>query len=213
MPSTPIKVSIVEDDSSFRGSMVILIGGAEGFRCVGDYPNAEVALAQIPKNWPDVVLMDINLPKMSGIMCVSRLKAMRPDLQVIMLTAYVDGQQIFDSLKAGASGYLIKKTSPGKILEALTEVHAGGSPMSTTIARRIVQFFQQEQSANVRNLTARECELLNLLAKGHQDKEIADMLSISALTVRAHLRNIYEKLHARSRTEAVVKFLGKEASR
>lgn len=206
-----IKVSIVEDDSSFRGSLVILIGGVEGFRCVGEYPNAEIALREIPTNWPDVLLMDINLPKMSGITCVSRLKAMKPDLQVLMLTAYVDGQQIFDSLKAGASGYLIKKTSPGKILEAISEVHAGGAPMSTTIARKIVQYFQQEQSTDVKSLTPRECELLNLLAKGHQDKEIADLLSISALTVRAHLRNIYEKLHAKSRTEAVVKFLGKNS--
>jgi len=209
--ASPIKVSIIEDDSRFRESLAILINGAEGFRCVGDYPNAEVALKEIPKNWPDVLLMDINLPKMSGIMCVPRLKALNPDLQVIMLTAYMDGQQIFDSLKAGASGYLIKKTSPGEILEAVQEVHAGGAPMSTAIARKIVQHFHQEPSAEMNSLTTRECELLNLLAKGHQDKEIADMLSISALTVRTHLRNIYEKLHAKSRTEAVIKFLGKES--
>lgn len=207
-----IKVSIIEDDSRFRESLAILIDGAEGFRCLHHYPNAETALKELPRNWPDVLLMDINLPKMSGIMCVSRLKAMKTDLQVIMLTAYMDGQQIFDSLKAGASGYLIKKTSPGEILEAIKEVHAGGAPMSTAIARKIVQYFHQEQSAEVRSLTARECELLGLLAKGHQDKEIADMLSISALTVRTHLRNIYEKLHAKSRTEAVMKFLGKDAA-
>lgn len=206
----PIKVSIIEDDSRFRESLAILIDGAEGFCCSGKYPNAEIALKEIPKNWPDVLLMDINLPKMSGILCVSRLKGMKTDLQVIMLTAYMDGQQIFDSLKAGASGYLIKKTSPGEILEAIKEVHAGGAPMSTAIARKIVQYFHQEQSAEMRSLTTRECELLSLLAKGHQDKEIADMLSISSLTVRTHLRNIYEKLHAKSRTEAVIKFLGKE---
>lgn len=205
----PIKVSIVEDDSRFRGSLAVLIDGAEGFRCIGEYPNAETALKEIPSNWPDVLLMDINLPRMSGIMCVSRLKAIKPDLQVMMLTAYVDGQQIFDSLKAGASGYLIKKTSPVEILQAISEVHAGGAPMSTAIARKIVQYFHQEQSPEMRSLTTRECELLSLLAKGHQDKEIAEMLSISALTVRTHLRNIYEKLHAKSRTEAVIKFLGK----
>jgi DNA-binding NarL/FixJ family response regulator len=207
-----IKVSIIEDDSRFRESLVILIGGAEGFCCIGDYPNAEVALREIPGNWPDVLLMDINLPKMSGIMCVPRLKALKADLQVIMLTAYMDGQQIFDSLKAGASGYLIKKTSPLEILEAIKEVHAGGAPMSTAIARKIVQHFQQVQSPEIMSLTTRECEILGLLAKGHQDKEIAEMLQISALTVRTHLRNIYEKLHAKSRTEAVIKFLGKEPS-
>ena len=208
----PIKVSIIEDDSRFRGSLVVLINGAEGFCCAGEYPNAEVALREIPKNWPDVLLMDINLPRMSGIMCVSRLKAMKPGLQVIMLTAYVDSQQIFDSLKAGASGYLIKKTPPAEIVEAIAEVHSGGAPMSTAIARQIVQYFHQQQSPEMRSLTTRECELLGLLAKGHSDKEIADMLSISCLTVRTHLRNIYDKLHAKSRTDAVIKFLGKEPS-
>src|SRR5436190_20392821 len=155
----PIKVSIVEDDTRFRESLEILIGGAEGFRCIGAYPNAEIALKEIPGNWPDVLLMDINLPKMSGITCVSKLKAMKPALQIIMLTAYVDNEQIFDSLKAGASGYLIKKTSAAKLLESISDVHTGGAPMSNNIARQLVEFFQQERGADeTKDLSAREYE-------------------------------------------------------
>jgi len=204
----PIDVSIVDDDSAFRESMAAIINGSEGFRCVGSFPNAEVALKDIPKSWPNVVLADINLPKMSGIGCVSRLKTMRPDLQIIMLTAMMDGDMVFDSLKAGASGYLIKKTPPAKILEALTEVHSGGAPMSNCIARKVVSYFQQPFAKDeTACLTRRELEILTCLAKGAQYKEIADLLSINVLTVRTHIHHIYEKLHVRSRTEAVVKFL------
>jgi DNA-binding NarL/FixJ family response regulator len=207
-----INVSIVEDDTRFRESLEILIGGAEGFRCLGAYPNAEVALKEIPANWPEVLLMDINLPKMSGILCVSKLKAMKPSLQVIMLTAYVDSEQIFDSLKAGASGYLIKKTSAAKLLESISDVHAGGAPMSNNIARQLVEYFQQDQSSDeTKSLSAREYEILSYLAKGHQTKEIGENLSISAWTVRAHIRSIYDKLHVQSRTEAVLKFLNKKS--
>ncbi|MDQ6630815.1 MAG: response regulator transcription factor [Verrucomicrobiota bacterium] len=206
----PIKVSIVEDDTRFRESLEILIGGADGFRCIGAYPNAEIALKEIPAQWPDVLLMDINLPKMSGVLCVSKLKAMKSTLQVIMLTAYVDNEQIFDSLKAGASGYLIKKTSAAKLLEAIADVHAGGAPMSNNIARQLVEHFQQKQTSDkTKDLSPREYEILSHLAKGHQTKEIGDILSISTWTVRAHIRNIYEKLHVQSRTEAVLKFLNK----
>jgi DNA-binding NarL/FixJ family response regulator len=206
----PIKVAIVEDDTPLRESLTVVIGGADGFRCTTSYPNAEVALREIPKDWPDVVLMDINLPKMSGIVLVSKLKAMKPDLHVIMLTAYMDSEQIFDSLKAGANGYLIKKTPPAKILEAIADVHAGGAPMSNLIARKVVSHFQQRPADETQNLTAREHEILSLLAKGHQYKEIAEKLGISALTVRTHITNIYQKLHVTCRTEAVLKFLGKE---
>ncbi|HZQ48197.1 MAG TPA: response regulator transcription factor [Verrucomicrobiae bacterium] len=206
----PIKVSIVEDDARFRESMAILIDGAEGFRCAGAYPNADTALLEIPKAWPDVVLMDINLPRVSGIVCVSRLKAIRPGLRVIMLTAYMDTRQIFDSLKAGASGYLIKKTPAARILDAITEVHTGGAPMSPTIARKVVDHFQEARPLNqVEALSAREYEILSHVVKGLQYKEIAEALSISAHTVRAHIRTIYEKLHVSSRTEAVLKFVGK----
>lgn len=209
----PIKVAIVEDDARFRESLAVLINGADGFRCVGAYPNAETALRELPRAWPDVLLMDINLPKMSGIECVQRLKEANRALQVIMVTVYMDSEQIFKSLKAGASGYLIKKTSPAKLLEAIAEVHAGGSPMSNQIARRVVQFFQEVEpnaADETRNLSKRELEILGYLAKGYQYKEIAETLCISFQTVCAHVRHIYEKLHVRSRTEAVVKFLGRE---
>jgi DNA-binding NarL/FixJ family response regulator len=205
-----IDVAIVEDDAGFRESIAVLINGTEGFRCAGAYPNAEAALKTIPQRWPHVLLADINLPKMSGILCVSRLKALRPSLQIIMLTAYMDGEKIFDSLKAGASGYLIKKTSPAKILEALAEVHAGGSPMSNSVARKVVQHFQQQSPRDAtKALSNREYEILSHLSKGGSYKEIGDANSISALTVRTHIRNIYEKLHVHSRTEAVLKFLQK----
>jgi DNA-binding NarL/FixJ family response regulator len=208
-----IKVALVEDDTGFRESLVSLINMAEGFRCINAFPNSEVALRELPQNWPDVLLMDINLPKMSGIHCVSRLKAIRPELQVLMLTAYMDGEQIFDSLKAGASGYLIKKTPPAKILEAISDVRAGGAPMSNAIARKVVEFFKEDRSADeAKKLTRREYEILSLLAKGQAYKEIGEQLSISALTVRAHMRNIYEKLHVCSRTEAVLKFMGRSGS-
>lgn len=219
----PIKVTIVEDDARIRQGMTMVINGADGFQCVDAFPNAEAALELIPRQWPDVVLMDINLPKMSGIQCVARLKEMRPALQIIMLTVYVDDETIFESLKAGASGYLIKKTPPAEILEAIATVHAGGAPMSNTIARKVVQFFTERQAAGTQPptgrektpvdetscLTPREREILTQLAKGYHYKEIATVLSISVDTVRTHLQHIYEKLHVRSRTEAVVKYLGK----
>ncbi len=207
----PIKVSIVEDDAGVRESMSVLINGTNGFRCISAFPNAEMALKKLPLDWPDVVLMDINLPEISGIECVSRLKAIRPTLQVLMLTVYMESEKIFKSLTAGASGYLIKQTPPAQILEAIAEVHRGGSPMSSSIARKVVQYIQQQGTSaeETANLSKREHEILAQLAKGFQYKEIADMLGISVLTVRNHLRNIYEKLHVRSRTEAVVKFLGK----
>ena len=219
----PIKVAIVEDDARIRQGMSMVINGAEGFECKQAYPNAEAAIELMPREWPDVVLMDINLPKMSGIQCVAKLKELRPSLQIIMLTVYVDDEQIFESLKAGASGYLIKKTAPAEILEAIKTVHAGGAPMSNTIARKVVQFFserlanqssrspQKENSQETENLTQREHEILTQLAKGYQYKEIAALLSISVDTVRTHLQHIYEKLHVRSRTEAVVKYLQRDS--
>lgn len=208
--SSPIKVSIVEDDARIREGLSVLINGVEGLECINTFPNAEAAMELLPRRWPDVVLMDINLPKMSGIQLVAKLKEMRPELHVIMLTVYVDDEQIFDSLKAGANGYLIKKTAPAEILEAIVTIHSGGAPMSNTIARKVVEFFRERPSSDVTpGLTRREHEVLALLAKGYQYKEIADTLFISIQTVRTHLQHIYEKLHVRSRTEAVVKFLGK----
>lgn len=204
----PIKVAIVEDDARVRESLAVLVGGASEFRLAGAYPNAEVALKQIPQDWPDVVLMDINLPNLSGIECVARLKEAKPALQVIMLTAYSNDDQIFQSLKRGANGYLLKKTPPAKILEAIVEVQSGGAPMSTAIARKVIQHFQEVKPAgDLDSITDREKEILDHLVKGYRNKEIADMLNVGLETVRSHLRNIYHKLHVTSRTEAVVKYL------
>jgi DNA-binding NarL/FixJ family response regulator len=210
-PNGKAKVAIVEDNTGVRESLAVLINGTPGFRCVGTCANAEIALKQLPAEWPDIVLMDINLPQMSGIDCVARLKSMRPSLHVLMLTVHVDSELIFKSLKAGASGYLIKQSSPAELLEAMSDVLMGGAPMTNTIARKVVLFFQQKPAADETEcLTRRELEILQQLAKGYQYKEIADLLAINVLTVRTHIHHIYEKLHVRSRTEAVVKFLRRD---
>ena len=206
-----IKVAIIEDDTGIRESLAVLVNMGSGFRCLNTFSNVEAALKALPGSWPDVLLMDINLPRMDGIEGVSKLKAMRPQLQVLMLTVYADTEKIFDSLKAGASGYLLKQTSPAEILEAIQEVHSGGSPMSSTIARKVVRHFQQQPVLNeAENLSKRELEILEHLAKGFQNKQIAQALGIEFETVRSHLRRIYEKLHVNSRTEAVIKFLKRE---
>jgi DNA-binding NarL/FixJ family response regulator len=208
-PNQPlIKVAIVEDDSGLRQSLTALIEASGRLRCAGAYVNAEAALKQLPADWPDVVLMDINLPQMSGIECVARLKALRPSLQVLMLTVHLDSDLIFKSLTAGAGGYLLKRASPAEILAALEDVHGGGSPMSSAIARKVVEYFQKKAPHPEESfVTKREQEILTHLANGYRDKEIADMLSISIPTVRTHVRNIYEKLHVRSRAQAVARFL------
>jgi len=205
----PIKVAIVEDDTGVRQSLEALISGTPGFECIGSHANAEAALRRIPHDWPDVILMDINLPGDSGIACVTKLKALKPKVQVIIFTVHADTNEIFKSLMAGASGYLVKQTPPAQILEAIADVHRGGSPMSSQIARKVVDYFQSKgrTSEDVETLSNRELQVLTQLAKGHRYKEIADDLSISVLTVRSHLQRIYEKLQVRSRTEAVVKFL------
>lgn len=207
-----IQVSIVEDDNRIRESLTVLIDGTENIRCVSAHRTAEEALRQIPLKKPDVVIMDISLPEMSGIECVKQLKTLRPQLQILMLTMYENSQQVFESLKAGASGYLVKRTSPAEILKAIEDVHGGASPMSGKIARAVVEYFQsleQKPSPSAPHLSPREKEILDLLVKGYRYKEIADALSISFETVRFHLKNIYEKMHVHSRTEAVVKYLGK----
>ena len=213
MPNTKekdnlIKVALVEDDAGLRDSLAGMLNRSGQFRCAGAFVNAESALSQIPKDWPEIVLMDINLPKMSGIECVAHLKALRPSVLIIMFTVYMDSDLIFKSLMAGASGFLIKRSSPAEILAALAEVHRGGAPMSSAIARKVVEYFQRKTPySEASALTKREQEILAHLAKGYRDKEIADMLSISVPTVRTHVRNIYEKLHVRSRAEAVAQFL------
>ncbi|PYK98991.1 MAG: DNA-binding response regulator [Verrucomicrobia bacterium] len=205
----PVKVSLVEDNDRVRESLASLIDGARGFRCVGAHRSAEAALKLVPEEEPDVVLMDIHLPRLSGIDCVRKLKAIEPDLLVIMLTAYADDDLIFQALKAGANGYLVKQTPPSEILAAIQEVHEGGAPMSSNIARKVIQSFYQAQpgEASTETLSPREREILDLLARGYMNKEIADALSIAFQTVHTHVRNIYSKLHVRSRTEAVAKYL------
>jgi DNA-binding NarL/FixJ family response regulator len=206
-----INVAIVEDNDKIRNGLSLLIDGSEGFRCVATYSNAEDALKFLPGQKPDVVLMDIQLPKMSGIECVENLIEKSPDLQIMMLTVYEDNEQVFKSLAAGATGYILKRTPPAELLEAIRELHEGGSPMSDQIARKVVQTFQQigKSSKETEKLSERETEILSYLAKGYQDKEIAEKFFLSVKTIRTHLRNIYKKLHVHSRTEAVLKYLRK----
>jgi DNA-binding NarL/FixJ family response regulator len=204
-----ISVSIVEDNPQVRSSLARLIDGSPGFCCVSRHADAESALAEIPKIKPAVVLMDINLPGASGVECVRRLKPQLPQTQIIMLTVYQNTENIFNALAAGATGYLLKQTPPAELLEAIRDVHQGGSPMSSHIARKIVQSFQQPAPAGAQNLTPREVEILDLLAQGFLYKEIADKIQVSYATVHTHIRHIYEKLHVRSRTEAVAKHLGR----
>lgn len=205
-----ISVSIVEDDRRTRESLVTVLRCAAGVKVLGAHPSAETALVAVPQEQPEVVLMDINLPGMSGVECVRRLKPQLPDTQVIMLTVYQNTDHIFNALTAGATGYMLKQTPPSELLEAIKEVQAGGSPMSSHIARKIVQSFQRPTPAasNDANLSPREAEVLDLLAKGFLYKEIAEQMKVSYATVHTHIRHIYEKLHVRSRTEAVAKHLG-----
>jgi DNA-binding NarL/FixJ family response regulator len=207
-----IKVSIVEDNRGTRESLRELLGRTKALKCVGVHPNGEEALREIPGEEPDVVLMDINLPGMNGIECVARLKDKAPKIQVLMLTTYEESDLIFDSLRSGASGYLLKNMPPSELVQAVEQVHDGGAPMSMQIARKVVNHFQRikKPSSDVEKLTKRELEILALLAKGFLYKEIADQLGITLSTVRAHLHTVYEKMHVQSRTEAVVKYLGKD---
>jgi DNA-binding NarL/FixJ family response regulator len=207
----PTTVAIVEDNKNLREDLANLIASRKGFRCVGTFPSAEEALKSLPAKPADVVVMDINLAKMSGIECTRELKKCLPETEVVMLTMFDDTELIFAALRAGASGYLLKRAAPTDLLAAIEQVRAGGSPMSPEIARQVVQFFQSEKSAPAGSddLSDRERELLSLLARGKQYKEIADQLGISTDTVRSHIRRIYRKLHVHSRTEAAVKFLGK----
>jgi DNA-binding NarL/FixJ family response regulator len=202
-----ISVSIVEDDAGVRNTLAKLIDSSSGFRCLSQHPSAESALRELPKANPEVVLMDINLPGLSGVECVRRLKPTLPRAQIIMLTVYQNTEHIFNALAAGATGYLLKQTPPAELLAAIRDVHGGGSPMSSHIARKIVQSFQKPAPANrgLESLTPRETEVLDYLAKGFLYKEIAEALKISYDTVHAHIRKIYEKLQVRSRTEAVAR--------
>jgi DNA-binding NarL/FixJ family response regulator len=207
----PITVSIVEDVEEIRESLALLINGSPGFQCISAYGRGKEAIRGIEKDQPDVVLMDINLPDVSGIDCVRELKSRNPKLAILMLTMYEDNEQVFNALAAGASGYLLKRIPPSKLLEAIQEVVQGGSPMSMQIARMVVQSFHRMGKSKDKqaDLSPREEEILAHLAKGLRYKEIAETLFISVETVRSHLRRIYEKLQVRSGTEAVLKYLKK----
>ena len=203
-----ISVALVEDDRILRNSMAQLIGVAEGYRCLAEFATAEEALVKIPSLHPDVVVMDINLPKLSGIDCTRLLKQDHPEISVLMLTVYEDSERIFEALSVGASGYLLKRSATTEILQAIQDVKDGGAPMSSQVARKVVASFCKPKppGSDLTGLSEREAEILAQLAQGYANKEIADRMHISASTVRTHLRHIYEKLHVRSRAEAIVRF-------
>ncbi|MEP6711710.1 MAG: response regulator transcription factor [Ferruginibacter sp.] len=205
-----IKICIVEDLKEVRDGMSSLLTLDERFEVLATFPDAEKAADELPAWQPDIVIMDINLPGMNGIECIKKVKALCPHSQFIMFTIYEDDEKVFEALNAGASGYLLKKTSLGKIIDSLLELHAGGSPMSTQIARKVINRLQSDRpSDDIKILSTRENEVLHLLAKGLLYKEIAEKLSISTDTVRQHIHHIYEKLHVQNRTEAINKAYGR----
>lgn len=214
-PAKRIKVAIVEDNRKLRLDLGDTIANESGLECVATCASGEEALEKLPKAAPDVVLMDIHLQGMSGIDCTRQLKQRLPESQVVMLTMFDDSDKIFSALRAGASGYLLKRFAAAELLTAIEQAHQGGSPMTPQIARQVVKAFQGSENApkpkntgELEQLTERERELLTLMANGKHYKEVADALSISTDTVRSHIRRIYKKLQVHSRTEAVVKFLG-----
>ncbi len=204
-----IKVAIIEDDAWIRENLAARISQTQGFACTGAYRTGEEAIERLPAQTPDVVLMDINLPKMNGIECVRQLKGLIPSAQILMLTVYEDSDKIFNSLVAGASGYLLKRTPQTEILDAIADVHRGNSPMTGHIARKVVQYFNQrgDFGTEMEKLSNREREVLDHLARGVPYKEIASSLSVSIDTIRAHIKGSYGKLHVHSRGEAVAKYL------
>lgn len=210
MSDAPHTIALVEDDSALRETLTEILSSNPDWHLVGAFPNAVEALPELLAKTPKVVLMDIQMPGMSGIECVAKLKAACPDVLVLMVTVYDNNDRVFEALAAGASGYLLKRDAPTRLIEALDDVLSGGSPMSSAIARKVVQFFHKEPTSPNRDLhlTPRETQILDLLVKGSLYKEIAWELNIGMETVRTHLHNIYTKLHVRTRTEAVVKYLG-----
>ena len=207
--SAPLKIGIIEDQPKIREGLRSLIDGTEGYRCVGSFGSMEEALAKIAHELPDVLLVDIGLPGMSGIEGIRRLKDQHPKLAMLMLTVYDDDRRIFDALCAGACGYLLKKTPPARLLECLHEVVGGGAPMSPEVARRVVALFREirppEQAGH--HLTPHEIRILTLLVEGHNYKTAADELGVSINTIRFHMRSIYDKLQVHSKSEAVSKAL------
>lgn len=208
-----IAVSIVEDDARVRGIYAKWLNQASGFRLVSQHGDGQEALTALPQEKPEVVLMDINLPGLNGVECVRQLKVQHPAMQFIMITVYEDPDRVFNALTAGATGYLLKQTPRDALLAAIRDVHRGGSPMSSAIARKVVQIFQNSPtpasgaaSAELQQLSQRETEVLDLLARGYLFKEIAESLKISEYTVDTYLRRIYEKLHVHSRGQATARY-------
>jgi DNA-binding NarL/FixJ family response regulator len=200
------KVAIVEDNNDIREALRVLLNGSQGFQCTGSFDCAEKIIAALPLPETDIVLMDIHLPDMSGIDCIKKLKPLLPQSQFMMYTVFDDDVHIFDALKAGANGYILKGTSPAGVLEALRELKAGGSPMSREIARKIVMYLQNNKPSPASDiLTPRELEILTLLSQGYLYKEIAEALHIALDTVKKHLYRVYEKLHVANKTEAINK--------
>jgi DNA-binding NarL/FixJ family response regulator len=210
----PIKVAIVDDDPRVRANLARAVDRSKDFQCAGQFESAEDAIARLPACAPNVVLMDINMPGLNGIECVNQLKAEHPDIEFIMLTVYEDTESVFNALAAGASGYLLKQAAREELFDAIRQVNAGGSPMTSHIARKVVQAFRQPASdaGDTSKLSAREQQVLELLAKGYLYKEIADSLGISYDTVHNHIRHVYDKLHVRSRSQAVAKYFEKARS-
>jgi DNA-binding NarL/FixJ family response regulator len=204
-----IRVALVEDNARLRRQLADFIDQAPGFSCVGSFGSAEEALAGMAGAAPDVVLMDIGLPRMSGVECVARMKERLPGAHIVMLTVYDNSEHIFEALKNGASGYLLKRTEPAELLRSIREVRDGGAPMNSHIARMVVQSFHRRGGSPgvEEKLTPREAEVLRLVAQGFINKEIADQLGITVETVRQHLKNCYAKLHVRSRTEAAMRLM------
>jgi DNA-binding NarL/FixJ family response regulator len=211
MSPNEITVAIIEDQAQTREGLAILIDGTKGYRTVGKFAAMEEALEKIAKLEPDIALCDIELPGMSGIEGVRRLKSRSPKLQILMLTVFADNDHVFEAICAGASGYLLKDTPPARLVEAIRELHEGGAPMSPEIARKVVAMFSKvvPPKREEHRLSARELEILGLLAEGHSYKTAAKALSLSLDTIRFHIRNIYEKLHVHSKSEAVVLALRK----
>ena len=204
-----LSIAIIEDDKITRETLEFLIQTTEGFECSGTFADARTGLEFLNDHPCDIVLMDIHLPVMDGIECVRQLKSVHPEMQFIMCTIFRDDDSVFNALKAGATGYLLKNDDPGKIVDAIRVLHAGGSPMTPQIARRVLESFKRPAvNDDIHLLTNRESEMLGLLAKGLRYKEIADKLFISTATVRTHIYNIYQKLHVQSRTDAINKVFG-----
>ena len=203
----PLKVALVEDDPRWRANVESLLRETEGLEFIGSYSTGEEAIENLPRRSPNVILMDIHLPGISGVECLRQIRTLLPAVQIVMLTVYDDSDRIFQALEMGASGYLLKRATADEIVQAIHDVHHGGAPMSAYIARKVVQSFQK-QSPTAKpdeRLSKRESEVLTYVARGYSDKEVAEALGLTSATVRSYLKTIYSKLHVHSRTQAIIK--------